>query len=415
MYRIKDALRALKNRWVISILLLIQFTYGLSTITGSSNIFLNLYDMNVNSLLDLKSTYVVVPAKGSASAHTLSKEQVENVYSQLEQHPDVISLGTYAEEILLLDTSSNPDQRLMEQLTRSSMTSGLNEPFITGIMIDEQYNELLNRQFAAGTGFTSQDFRKSSQGQMPVLVGSFFKSYYSLGDLINGKYKIVGFLPNKYLVYSNTSNVYLKLDKAFIMPMPTDRFHSDDAISSRLQQTTLLTLKPDANVNELNNIFSSNQVHLILKNLGASVHENIEQNMYLETFQTILGLAFVLFSITGIVVTTIVSLMIRKREFGIKLALGERPLGILGQITIENILIGIVGFGLSLIHFQWKYRELLQISKEINMLSPLDFKLDGSILFIIFIIFSFIIAVSSFIIYLYIRKQDVKSLIGGME
>lgn len=415
MYRIKDALRALKNRWVISLLLLIQFTYGLSTITGSSNIFLNLYDMNFNSLLDLKSTYVVVPAKGSASAHTLSKEQVEKVYSQLEQHPDVISLGTYAEEILLLDTSSNPDRRLIDKLTRSSMTSGLNEPFITGIMIDEQYNELLNRQFAAGTGFTSQDFKKNSQGQMPILVGSFFKSYYSLGDLINHKYKIVGFLPNKYLVHSNTSNVYLKLDKAFIMPMPTDRFHSNDAISSRLQQTTILTLKPDSNVDELNNIFSSNQVNLTLKNLGASVHENIEQNMYLESFQTILGLAFVLFSITGIVVTTIVSLMIRKREFGIKLALGERPLGILGQITIENIVIGVIGFGLSLIHFQWKYKELLQISKEINMLSPLDFKLDGSILFIIFIIFSFIIVVSSFIIYLYIRKQDIKSLIGGME
>lgn len=415
MYRIKDALRALKNRWVISILLLIQFTYGLSTITGSSNIFLNLYDMNVNSLLDLKSTYVVVPAKGSTSADTLSSEQVEKIYSQLEQHPDVISLGTYAEEILLLDTSSNPDRRLIDQLTRSSMTSGLNEPFITGIMIDEQYNELLNRQFAAGTGFTSEDFRKNSQEQMPILVGSFFKSYYSLGELINGKYEIVGFLPNKYLVYSNTSNVYLKLDKAFIMPMPTDRFHSNDAISSRLHQTTILTLKPDANGDELNDIFSSNQVNLTLKNLGASVHENIEQNMYLETFQTILGLAFVLFSITGIVVTTIVSLMIRKREFGIKLALGERPLGILGQITIENILIGVIGFGLSLIHFQWKYRELLQISKEINMLSPLDFKLDGSILFIIFIIFSFIIAVSSFIIYLYIRKQDIKSLIGGME
>jgi putative ABC transport system permease protein len=415
MYRIRDALRALKNRWVISILLLIQFTYGLSTITGSSNIYLNLYDMNFNSLLDLKSTYIVVPAKGSATAEKLSEEQIEKIYHQLEQHSNVISLGTYVEDILLLDTSLNPDRRLVDQLTRSSMTSGLNEPFITGIMIDEQYNELLNRQFAADTGFTSQDFRKNSQGLVPILLGSFFKSYYNLGDLINGKYKIVGFLPDKYLVHNNTSNVYLKLDKAFIMPMPVDRYHSNDAIASRLQQTTILTLKPDSNVEELSNIFSSNQVNLTLKNLGASVQQSIEQNIYLETFQTVLGIAFVMFSITGIVITTIVSLMIRKREFGIKLALGERPLGILGQITIENILIGVIGFGLSLIHFQWKYRELLQISKEINMLSPLDFKLDGSILFIIFIIFSFIIAVSSFIIYLYIRKQDVKSLIGGME
>lgn len=129
----------------------------------------------------------------------------------------------------------------------------------------------------------------------------------------------------------------------------------------------------------------------------------------------VLGLSFILFSVFGMVVTTIVSIMIRKREFGIKLALGESEHGILYQIIIENLIIAVAGLGLSLVHFMWKYKGLLQFSSDMNLASPLDYKANGSVIGIVFIILLTVILISNFFIYLFIRKQELKTLIGGME
>lgn len=417
MYRVFDAFKALKNRWVISILLLVQFTYGLSTITGTGNILYNLYYMNSKSALELDSTYLVVPEGGLLSTGNITKEQVEMVYNKLKDHQDIISFGTYSEETILLNTETYTlDSRLVEAFTRSPLTSGLKEPFINGIAIDEKYNELLEMKLDKGHSFTKEDFKKNSNKQTNILVGSFFKKFYEIGDLINDQYKIIGFLPNKYIVNANTANTYLKLDKAVIMPMDTDRYSSPESIITRFQSNTILKLKPDANREEITRILQiEGSVPLKLKNLGEDIRQNIRENTYMEIPQIVLGISFILFSVIGIVVTTIVSIMIRKREFGIKRALGESNTGILAQITIENLIIGFLGMVISLAHFKWKYKTLIQMSKEINVISALDFKLNSTIFISIFLVCTFIILTSSFFIYLFIRKQELKSLIGGME
>lgn len=417
MYRVKDAFKALKKRWVVSLLLLIQFTYGLSTITGTSNIFYNLYSMNFNSILDLNSTFLVVPDGNVTSTGNTTKEQVEGIYNKLKDHKDVISFGTYSEATVILDTKARPlDSELVEAFTRSPKTSGLREPYINGIVIDENYNRLLDLKVSKGQGFSAQDFNKNSNEETNVLAGSFFKKFYKLGDLINNQYRIIGFLPDKYIVNANMSNTYLKLDKAIIIPMSKDRYNNADSMLMRLQFNTVLKLRSGADLEQLTQIVQlQGNSPLKLENLGDTVRKTIKENAYLEIPQLVLGLSFVLFSVIGIVVTTMVSILIRRREFGIKLAFGESTIGVFSQITYENLMIGIAGLGLSLLHFTWKYKDLLQVSSEINMANPLDFKLNGSILVIVFFIFMCIISIASFFIYLFIRKQEPKSLIGGME
>lgn len=244
MLRIKNAFLALRIRWVISILLLIQFTYGLSTITGTSNIFYNLHYMNSQSLLDLDSTYLVVPDKITDELQKHTKNDVEEIYDNLKRHPDVIAYGTYYEDNVILDTKAHPlDRQLIADLTNHSL--GLNEPIIRTIVIDEPYNRILNLKF------TEQDFRKNSNDETNVLVGSYFKRYYKIGDILNDQYRIIGFLPDKYMVNNNTSNVYLKLDKAMLIPMPEDIYTLYDAMISRLQFSTVLKLRPGADLEQL--------------------------------------------------------------------------------------------------------------------------------------------------------------------
>ena len=70
-----------------------------------------------------------------------------------------------------------------------------------------------------------------------------------------------------------------------------------------------------------------------------------------ENIDLIVGSLFILFIIAGMVVTTIVSIIMRKREFGIKMVLGESKFGMLIQIVLENICIAIVGMFLSIVYF----------------------------------------------------------------
>ncbi|MGM2836896.1 FtsX-like permease family protein, partial [Bacillus cereus group sp. Bce025] len=85
-----------------------------------------------------------------------------------------------------------------------------------------------------------------------------------------------------------------------------------------------------------------------LKSLGEEINEGVTLDSYSEIPQLIVGILFILFSIVGIVVTTIISILIRKREFGIKIVFGESKFGMFIQIVLENIIVAIVGLGMSL-------------------------------------------------------------------
>lgn len=418
MIKIKSAFKALKNRWIISILLLIQFTFGLSTITGSVIVFYNLQYLNnsSSSVLDLPSTYLLTFNMTTDRINrNFSKQQIEKVYQNMKENKDVISYGTYIEDFIPIEKSSKSlEKKMLAELTNTSMPMA--RPEIHAITIDKNYNRLLNVQIEQGRGFFEEDFKNNRNEKINVVVGSYFKKYFKTGDVIKNQYTIIGFLPeNKFIVNNNTTNTYLKLDKAMLIPMTADRYN--ESMFPRLITGTILKLRSGADIEKLNqNIqLEGLDVKLYLKNLGEDINKNVTMDSYSEIPQLILGFCFIILSVTGIVLSTIVSIMIRKREFGIKLVFGESRLGIFIQIILENVLIGITGLGLSLAYFTWKYSELFRRSSELNMASALDFKFNAPIIFLVFLILILIIIISNFIVFLFIRKLEPKSLIGGME
>lgn len=421
MMRIKSAILALKNRLLISMLLLIQFTFGLSTITGSVNVFYNLYYLsnNSSSVLDLNSTYLITfqMTTDRLKEDQFNKQQIEEIYNKIIHNKDVISYGTYYEDRIELKSSNRVlKNSMLADLTNKTFND--ESPTISAITVDDNYYNLLNLQIKTGKGFSYQDFKNNSGEKTNILVGSYFKKYFHVGDTINNQYTIIGFLPeNKFIVNNNTTNTYMKLDKAVLLPMPADMYENYGSMFTRLHHGTVLTLRKDADIKKLQETIQlkGDSVKLYLKHLGEDINQNVTVNSYSEIPQLVLGVLFILFSIAGIVVTSIVSIMMRKREFGIKMVLGESKYGIFVQIVLENIFIGIAGMGMSLAYFSWRYAALLQLSKDLNMASVLDFKLDVLILFLVFLFLLLIITVSNFIVFLFIRRLEPKSLIGGME
>ncbi|HDX9655966.1 TPA: ABC transporter permease [Bacillus toyonensis] len=415
MMRIKSAFIALKKRFLFSVLLLIQITFGLATITSSINVFYNLHHLNdkSSSALNVDKTYLVTFERTAdrLQSNQFNKEQIQAVYNTIHQNKDVISYGTYEESLIEIESSNRPLQNSMIADLKHK-TFHDERPTVQTIVVDENYYKLL------GLHFKPEDFPKNSEEKTKVLMGSYFKKYFQVGDTINNQYIIIGFLPeNKFIVDNNTTNVYLKLDYAMIMPMSSDRYENYEGMFLRLHQSTVLHLRKDADVKKLEESIQlkGNGGTFHLKNLGDEINIDVTLNSYSEIPQLIVGILFILFSIVGMVVTTIVSILMRKREFGIKIVFGESKFGMFIQIVLENIIVAIAGLGMSIAYFSWRYGKLLQMSKDFKAVSALDFKLDMPILFLVFLFLLLIIIVSNVIVFLFIRKLEPKTLIGGME
>ncbi|PFZ59179.1 ABC transporter permease [Bacillus wiedmannii] len=419
--RIKSAFLALKKRFLFSVLLLIQITFGLATITSSINVFYNLYHLNdkSSSVLNVDKTYLVTfeRATDRLQSNQFNKEQIQAVYNTIHQNKDVISYGTYEESLIEIESSNRPLQNSMIADLKHK-TFHDERPTVQTIVVDENYYKLLHLPLKPEEVFLHEDFQKNSEDKTKVLMGSYFKKYFQVGDTINNQYTIIGFLPeNKFIVDNNSTNVYLKLDYAMIMPMSFDRYENYEGMFLRLHQSTVLHLQKDADIKKLEESIQlkGNGGTFYLKNLGDEINIDFTLNSYSEIPQLIIGILFILFSIVGIVVTTIVSILMRKREFGIKIVFGESKFGMFIQIVLENIIVAIVGLGMSLVYFSWRYGRLLQMSKDFKVASVLDFKLDMPILFLVFLFLLLIIVVSNVIVFLFIRKLEPKTLIGGME
>ncbi|MGO5008089.1 ABC transporter permease [Bacillus wiedmannii] len=421
MMRIKSAFIALKKRFLFSVLLLIQITFGLATITSSINVFYNLHYLNdkSSSVLDVDKTYLVTfeMTTDRLQSNQFNKEKIQAVYNTIHQNKDVISYGTYEERVIEIESSNRPFQNSMITDLKHK-TFHDERPTIKTIFVDENYYKMLHLPLKPEESFSHDDFQKNSEEKTKVLMGSYFKKYFQVGDTINNQYTITGFLPeNKFIVNNNTTNTYLKLDYAMIMPMSFDRFEKYEAMFLRLHQSTVLYLQKGADVKKLEEAIQlkGNGGTFHLKSLGDEINEDVTLNGYSEIPQLIVGILFIVFSIVGIVVTTIVSILMRKREFGIKIAFGESKFGMFIQIVLENIIVAITGLGMSIAYFSWRYGVLLQMSKDLKEATVLDFKLDMPILFLVFLFLLLIIIVSNVIVFLFIRKLEPKTLIGGME
>ncbi|MGQ4703664.1 FtsX-like permease family protein [Bacillus thuringiensis] len=421
MMRIKSAFLALKKRFLFSVLLLIQITFGLATITSSINVFYNLHHLNdkSSSVLNADKTYLVTfeMTTDKLQSNKFNKEQIQEVYKTFQQNKDVISYGTYETRVIEIESSNRPFQNSMiTDLKHKTFRD--DRPTITTIFVDENYYKMLQLPLKSEEGFLHEDFQKNSEEKTKVLMGSYFKKYFQVGDTINNQYTITGFLPeNKFIVNNNTTNAYSKLDYVMIIPMSSNRVEKYEAMFLRLHQSTVLYLRKDADVKKLEESIQlkGNGGTFYLKNLGDEINEDVTFNSYSEIPQLIVGILFILFSIVGIVVTTIISFLMRKREFGIKIAFGESKFGMFIQIVLENIIVAIVGLGMSLVYFSWRYGVLLQMSKDLKESTVLDFKLNMPILFLVFLFLLLIIVVSNVIVFLFIRKLEPKTLIGGME
>lgn len=423
MIRFNSALKELWNRKIITVLIVLQFTLGLFHFITSVNIYysMNYLSNNNNCLLDTNTTYFMRThnIKQYRDFSQEMKDSVDQVYKALISSKSIEGYGTYNTYMPLeLKNSSKP---IAEELKNSLINPQMHvdKPTIETITIDKGYYDMLKESISKGKGFTAADFKKKPEEKQGVILGSFLEKYFDIGDIINDKFIVYGFLKkDKFIPIQNDGNIYVKLDKRMLLPNTNDTMKDSESRYYELVQGTLLKLKNKEDVDTVNKLMLNRGKNLqfYIKNLGDAINdENVAINKNekpIIIMEIIIGIFFIL----GIVVITLTSILIRKREFGIKLAFGESLIGIFYRLLIENFITFFIGFVLSLIYFRIKYADVIRNANTMGIVGVFDVKLSFPILVIVFFItFSIVIIANMIILELFLKKLEPKELIGGIE
>jgi ABC-type antimicrobial peptide transport system permease subunit len=388
MWYILSIINGIKKRKILSMLIIIQFIASFSLLLFSIQYFDNLLFINnpKNWVIETKDLYKLNVKMDNGN----EINNIDEVYNELKERGYIETVAVFEYDALGYQNElGSKDMKILR--------------------VDKNYYKLFKNLVQDGEGFSEEDFEKNEQ--LSVLVGSIYKDEFKINDtvtLLDGKkYKVKGVISKNKLSIGDRSGMYIDTNKALIVPMEKDvpRVNS--------MRTTIVKLVPGKSVTEIKNLNLSKDIKIEFVNLNKLIKEDAS----FEGIEYDIIMSFVgsIFCIIGITLASILSIWIRKREIGIRYAIGESKLSVFLGITIENILICIVGGICALFYYTNWYKENIIMTKESFEITMLTINLGFKMLSVMTLILVIIIALSSFFTFLCTRKLEPKDLIGGLH
>lgn len=276
--------------------------------------------------------------------------------------------------------------------------------------LDKNFLSFYSFPISKGRNLTKDDYK--DKNNLPVVLGSNFEENYNLGDTIsieNKAFTIIGFIKKdtKFLQEGNIfTDSLINLNDYIIMPIYFYDLNDIDKVSFMksfiFNKPNTLTID-DLEINEKIKELSLDYVVRPFNDIMKLFYNSTKGPAKIKIINSIL-LLFI--TMSGLVSSAIVSLLKRKREFGILIALGASKKSILLQVILENTLLVIFSFILSILQFAFYGRYLYNGIVTVN-LNITNLFITVCILFIIIISISLILLIQIF-------KFSSKELIGGI-
>lgn len=385
MIYLKDIMYGIVSRKKISILSIIQLTITLFITYSVLNIYLNgmLVSSNSSWGIDIENTYLINAKDDSI----IKDEEKYNTYVNEVIEQDIGIVGKYSPTYIDIKGISNENEH------------------ISGLYIDENYYDILNPNIIKGSGFNEDSFNTNYGEMTPIILGSRYKNKCKINDIIEdevsgSKFRVNGFLkPNRYLMSSNNNlSFYLNSSNSFIIPMNHNinsnnsiiKMQNNEDINSENKNLEFINLKY-AVKSEINNFFNFNK-------------------QWIPFFIVTFGVA-----ILGLIISTILSMIFRKKEFGIKIVLGENPMKIFYKVIIENIVLSIIAIISTVLFTYVLNKDYINITKTLTEESIIDIRFNMKFFILAIIAILSIIIITSLIIFKIIEKAQPKDLIGGVD
>jgi len=282
------------------------------------------------------------------------------------------------------------------------------------IRISEGFLKIKNFDISKGRQLNKEDFTENKAGilvgeniakQRGYSIGDSFKYIYENEKIVD--YKIVGLIKKDEKVFSQdiTDGTVADLNEAIILPI------IEDNVEYVPEMRCYSLIKDKADEKELMKVikrsFDKYNVRCETYLVSDKLNEIFEKNYQSNKKWLIISLVIIFLSIVGVLTSLAALIYNRRREIGIRLALGyskkDVKLFIISEVAVMTIISYIMALGISFYMYNFKKENLihktvgLYLSKEIVLVTSM--------------IALFYILLSAIIVFIILREIQVRELL----
>jgi len=351
----REAVKAIVKTKVFSLIILIQLSLSFLTLIAGVNLeegtLSQLYKFS--NVFDERCTINISNGKmltfSAEEYDDNSRKKLILYYKKLLQDKNILKMGT-------CNGGGGSTYKLpeLDEITKGKL-GGYSNP----MYIDKNFFQYIkNLKIDSGRNFTEEDFSIDEGKIIPIIVSEDLKEGMPINSVITGKFKVIGILKdNNNLFYDNTGSLYTGVtqkEKTIIVPMNYDIPSNQNAMFYGIAENTMITLKNEGQAEEYIAKIKKDMENITpnafeVNKVSDKKAEFIESEKTPIAISLSFSLILIIFSFFGIMSIILTSLIRRKKEFGIKLALGWNFKNICYQVIIEIFLLGISSYSIAVI------------------------------------------------------------------
>lgn len=376
------AIKRIKKMGAIGFLIIIQLSIGLTMINTSGRLFEDSQTRKrgIEKLFDIDNTTLVkVNPIGGYEKHEdlwsvfLYALDGKNIYKELKQSGII-------KDYYLYGSNSNLQEVFWESIPKKyeNMPEHTKGAYIGEVLINENFLNHYELKISSGRNLTEEDFKKDyKKDNIPMLMGNELEGVYKLGETFKFKYyseairtgeetveakedfitfEIVGFLERNAIPISNGpielfASTLLYSDGIKVIPS-VENFIGYNAVCESVNTGIFLErgigVSEEELVKILNEKLKEHKLHANLYSLSntTSVIESYERDV---KSSLVLGALLLIISMIGTSCIMLGQLNKRKKEFGIKIAMGATLNEIAKDIFLEILTMAMIASIISLV------------------------------------------------------------------
>lgn len=341
---IRDILQTIKHNkiWsaIIIVLSIISFLISLNAFTNAVSLYTQVdmvKDTFKESMIDNIYTLKIVNSKDN-QAETITN--IKNFISSLDEE---IYTGAFYETGEYFNELETDSEYIRKNQTIYKNTYRENSPEISEVIyVDAQLFNMLD------TNITASMFEISNDEYLPVYVGYEYKNILPLETVLtlsrtNQKYVIKGYIQNEKWLNNDDfiSFAPISLENKFIIP-----FSELDKKDNITQESTngkifiyLGNNESDKNkyIQEINTYAEENGIKLNIISVNELIDNYKNANQNIINSNIFLAIMVSICAITSIISTISILVLMRKKEYGIKIAFGYTKKKIIFSLITEVI------------------------------------------------------------------------------
>ncbi len=408
---IKDAFETIRHNkiWtcIIVVLSLVSFMISLNTFTNAMSLYTQIdmvKEVLSNKYFDNLYTLRIDNLDGNEATTILN---IEQYISSLENTKlgAFYETGEYFNELTTNQLYLNKNSEIYKNTYREK-SLGISEIiYINGEMLD-----FINSKIT-----TEMLFDKTSE-YLPIYVGSSYKDIISVGEILtmsrtSQKYIVKGYLEDEMWLNDDDfiSFAPVSLNNKFMIPF-SELDKNDNITQLSVNGKIFASFNSNnvkQNINKINSYATSNNLKININSLNTSIENYKRDNEEIIKNNIFLSIMVGICSLTSIISAISIVVLLRKKEYGIKIAFGLTKKKLIYSLISEVIIMELFA---AIITFTFVY---LKTSMDQSVFNEVYLRTLGSssilyLIIMLIIVCSLVLILPLFIINRYVPSELIK-------